>query len=154
MRHHAKAFSLVEIVVALGIFSFCIVAILGMLPIGMRAARGVADESNAVSIASSIFGIWEVAPSGSQVFPINIFATNNHSSTQVGQADNTTIYFNDEGVIVPSVQSASLNMTYTATATNIPGNPAAYSVDLVFRWPPTAPDGVAQVRAFSEIFSK
>jgi uncharacterized protein (TIGR02598 family) len=155
MRIPPKAFSLVEIVVALGIFSFCIVAILGMLPVGMRAARGVADESNAVNIASSIFGLWEIAPAGTPLFPTNIFV-NTGPSINVGQPNNVTVYFDDEGRIVPSAQSASLNMTYSATQTNIPGNPTAinYSVNLVFRWPPTAPDNVAQVRVFSDMFAK
>jgi uncharacterized protein (TIGR02598 family) len=154
MKFCSRAFSLIETVIALGIFAFCIVVILGMLPVGMRSARSVADESNAVNIASSIFGIWEVAPTNSQVFPTNVFSTNNLSSLRVGQAGNSIIYFNDEGTVTPSLQSASLNLTYTATQTNIPGNPAAYNVNLVFRWPPSAPDGVAQVRVFSEFFSK
>jgi uncharacterized protein (TIGR02598 family) len=154
MKPGPNAFSLIETVIALGIFAFCIVGILGMLPVGMRAARAVSDESNAVNITSSVFGIWEMAPAGTVVFPNEIFSQNGHSGIQVGQSASNTLYFNDEGIITPTFQSASLALTYAATQTNIPGNPSAYAVNLTFRWPPNAPDGVAQTRSFSEIFIK
>ena len=51
-------FSLIEVVIALGIFSFCIVAIVGLLPVGMNSVRSVSNENNAIHIASSIEGIW------------------------------------------------------------------------------------------------
>ena len=58
-RTASKAgFSLIEVVIALGIFAFCIVAIIGMLPVGMNSVRSVSNENNAIHIATSIEGIW------------------------------------------------------------------------------------------------
>lgn len=48
------AFSLVEVVVAIGVVSFAIVAILGVFPIGLKTARSSGDETRAAQIAQDI----------------------------------------------------------------------------------------------------
>ena len=49
------AFSLVEVVVALGIVSFAIVAVMGMLPIALKTSRESMTETDATMIARRIF---------------------------------------------------------------------------------------------------
>jgi type II secretory pathway pseudopilin PulG len=49
------AFSLVEVVLALGVVAFAIVAILGVLPTGLQTSRGSQDETRAAQIAQAIF---------------------------------------------------------------------------------------------------
>jgi uncharacterized protein (TIGR02598 family) len=49
------AFTLAEVVVALGIIAFAIVAILGLLPVGLATGRASQDESRAPQIAQDIF---------------------------------------------------------------------------------------------------
>ena len=61
-----NAFSLIEVVIALGIFAFCIVGIVGLLPIAANSVKSVSQETNANNIAESIAGFWQVAPIGSQ----------------------------------------------------------------------------------------
>lgn len=48
-------FSLVEIVLALGVIAFALVAIMGMFPVAMRAARDSQSETRATHIAQQIF---------------------------------------------------------------------------------------------------
>lgn len=48
-------FSLVEVVVALGVISFAIVAILGVIPTGLKTGRSAQDETRAPQIAQAIF---------------------------------------------------------------------------------------------------
>lgn len=50
------AFSLVEVVLALGVVSFAIVAILGVLPVGLNTGHFSQDETRAAQIARSLFG--------------------------------------------------------------------------------------------------
>ena len=139
-------FSLIEVVIALGIFSFCIVAIVGLLPVGMNSVRSVSNENNAIHIASSIEGIWEVAPAGYNLTNSNFPITNLY----IGVTNNAPpFYFNEFGEQTNST-GASLNMTYTATNnTNFtPGT--AYDVKMIFKWPANAPSTSYQsVREFS-----
>lgn len=132
MRSSARfcAFSLVETVIALGIFAFCIVAIVGLMPAGLNAVRSVSNENNAIHIASSIEGIWQVAPANSTVtydkFPVNNFF--------IGNMTTTDFYFDEFGMQTNS-SGASLRMTYNATVNT--SFPNAYDVNMRFSWPPT-----------------
>jgi type II secretory pathway pseudopilin PulG len=53
-RQTQSAFSLVEVVVALGIVAFAIVAILGLLPIGLTTAHSAQDDTRTPQIAQDI----------------------------------------------------------------------------------------------------
>lgn len=48
------AFSLVEVVIALGVIGFAIVAILGVLPVGLKTAHSAQDQTRAGQIAQDI----------------------------------------------------------------------------------------------------
>ena len=50
-----SGFSLVEVVLALGVISFALVAIIGLLPIGLASGRGSIQESRANHLADEIF---------------------------------------------------------------------------------------------------
>jgi len=49
-----RGFSLVEVVLALGIAAFALVAIVGMLPVGLRLASESDEESRAVNILTQV----------------------------------------------------------------------------------------------------
>jgi hypothetical protein len=59
-----RAFSLVEVVIALGIVAFCIVAILSLFSLGLRQARDSSAEMRAASLASSLVARMRAAPRG------------------------------------------------------------------------------------------
>jgi uncharacterized protein (TIGR02598 family) len=50
----SRAFSLVEVVLALGIAAFALVAIVGMLPVGLKLASESDEESRAVNILTQL----------------------------------------------------------------------------------------------------
>ena len=141
-----RAFSLVETVIALGIFVFCIVGIVGLIPVGLNAVRSVSNENNAIHIASSIEGIWEVAPGNSTLtngqFPVTNF--------YIGATNNSLpFYFNEFGEQTDQ-GSASLKMTYNATVNSTFST--AYDVKMVFSWPPVG--NATTTREFSYTISK
>jgi len=141
-------FSLIEVVIALGIFSFCIVAIVGLLPVGMNSVRSVSNENNAIHIASSIEGIWQVAPTNTSITYSNFPITNLY----IGITNNAPpFYFNEFGEQTDSAGS-SVNMTYTANASTTTSS--AYDVKMVFKWPPHATSANATIREFSYTISK
>ena len=61
MNHRSddSGFSLVEVVLAIGVIAFAIVAILGVLPIGLSANHSSQGETRATQIAQDIFAALE-----------------------------------------------------------------------------------------------
>ena len=57
-----SGFSLVEVVLALGVVSFALVAIIGLLPIGLASGRGSIQESRANHLADEIFATLRAQP--------------------------------------------------------------------------------------------
>jgi len=145
-----RAFSLVETVLALGIFAFCILVVLGLLLSGMRAARSVSDETNAVSIANSIFGGWEVQRNKGAPLRIGNPAAN-YMMTNLPPLNavitRREIFFDEVGRQVSSVAGASLKMFYSVTPDASSGSSL---VELEFWWPPAAPTNAAQRRSFAK----
>jgi uncharacterized protein (TIGR02598 family) len=144
-REYSRAFSLVETVIALGIFVFCIVGIVGLMPVGLNSVRSVSNENNAIHIASSIEGIWEVAPANSTLSHARFPVTNFY----IGATNASEFYFNEFGeeTIKPN---ASMKMTYNATVSST--FPSAFDVKMVFSWPPVG--SAASTREFRYTISK
>src|SRR5437773_8183613 len=57
-----SAFSLVEVVLALGVISFALVAIIGLLPIGLASGRGTIQETRANHLAEEVFSTLRSQP--------------------------------------------------------------------------------------------
>jgi uncharacterized protein (TIGR02598 family) len=151
MKINRQAFSLIEVVIALGIFAFCIVGIVGLLPIASNAVKSVSQESNANNIAESIAGFWQVAPSGSQTggnFTMGNFTVGTTTPTP------PIIYYNNEGIVVDTVAESSLRLTYDVQ--NLVGFANTFTVNLTFTWPPNASANstTANTRTFNYIFTK
>ena len=149
IKNPFSAFSLVEVVIALGIFSFCAVGIVGLLPVALDATRTVAQESNANNIADSINGFWQVAPNGSLSgtdFPMGDFT--------VGEVGNRTIYYNNLGTIVGTEEDATLQLIYDVQ--EVPDYPNSFTVNLTFSWPANAPETSPTInrRNFNYLFTK
>ena len=149
MKINHKAFSLIEVVIALGIFAFCIVGIVGLLPIAANSVKSVSQESNANNIAESIAGFWQVAPSGSQTggnFTMGNFTVGTTTPTP------PITYYNSEGIVVDTVEKSSLRLTYDVQ--NLAGFANTFTVNLTFNWPPTASSNITTTRTFNYIFAK
>lgn len=48
------AFSLVEVVLAIGIFSFAILAVVGLLPVGLKSVKNASEEAAAANVVARI----------------------------------------------------------------------------------------------------
>jgi uncharacterized protein (TIGR02598 family) len=151
MKSNLNAFSLIEVVIALGIFAFCIVGIVGLLPIAANAVKSVSQESNANNIAESISGIWQVAPQTNISIINSSFPVTN---LYIGSSNLSTNYFNEFGQQTDS-NSATLRMEYEASQLAAP-NTNSYSVNMTFCWPANAPTNSPTLnkRTFNYIFTK
>ena len=66
-RAHADAFSLVEVTVAIGIFAFVAVGVLGLMPAALRQRAEAALDTRSVLIAEELFASVRASPSVTKV---------------------------------------------------------------------------------------
>ncbi len=57
-------FSLVEVTLALGIAAFCLIAILGLIPVGLNSTQTALEQTQASNIISAIVADMKQAPVG------------------------------------------------------------------------------------------
>jgi len=62
--HRARAFSLVELTLALGIAAFCLIAVFGLVPVGVQTNRNATSQTTATNILSSVVSDIRASPKG------------------------------------------------------------------------------------------
>lgn len=67
MKHHSRAFSLVEVVLALGICAFVLVALIGLFSTGLRTGRESEEQVQAANLASQILSTRLAAPTSTNL---------------------------------------------------------------------------------------
>lgn len=154
MKLLRNAFSLIEVVISLGIFTFCIIGVVGLLPIASNAVKSVSVESSANNVAESISGIWQVA-SANATTPVSIPLGGNRTmgNFTIGPAGpvNQPYYYDNDGRITNSAD-ASFRLDYAAAPLSV----NTFTVNLTFTWPAaaTANSSTANRRNFNYIFAK
>jgi type II secretory pathway pseudopilin PulG len=53
-RHQPRGFSLVEVTVAIGITAFCLLAVVGLLPTGLKSIKSANEQAGAANVLGSI----------------------------------------------------------------------------------------------------
>ncbi len=147
-----SGFSLVEVVLALGIFAFCVVAIVGLLGVALGATRSVANETAAVNVAESIYGAWQAQSDPARPLTVTNMFTNLPALAQSGSQ---TLYFDGNGVQVQSAAEAALQADYEVTTASAPAAQTVFStLQLRFKWPAGEATNSAQTRSYSRVFVK
>lgn len=138
-------FSLVEVVIALGIFSFCVVAIAGLLSVALNSTRSVVNEGAAANIAESIYGGWQAQTNRSASLTVqNLFS----NLPSISSDSSRTFYFNDMGQQLSDDRGAAFQVLYESRAA---GN-GARALNLTFSWPVNAASNAVQTRTYSRVF--
>jgi type II secretory pathway pseudopilin PulG len=152
--HPTNAFSLVEVTLALGVAGFCLIAVLGLLPVGIQTNQRSISQTVATGILSSVIADLRATPKTSP------------TSTQYLITFRTakTLYFdnsgrcstNSAGSLKPDGSSWSppIQTRYQLNVTFPPNAGFAYNptyADLKVTWPATAT--AANARGSSEMFS-
>lgn len=162
-----EAFSLVEVTIAIGIFAFVVVGILGLLPTGMRLRSEAAQESRAVLIQQELFDAVKASPSVTNVVfvrdgpagqernylipPADI--TQEEDYVLVGYPGGTTVpYFMsapqrpddwkpiwNSGTLPDDAVASDIQTIALLSATNVPGIAGAYEVSVKVRSPASVP---------------
>jgi uncharacterized protein (TIGR02598 family) len=124
-RRSNCAFSLVEVTLALGIAAFCLIAIFGLMPVGVQTNRNATSQTAATSITAAVVADLRATPKA------------NTTSTQFGITFGTNpppLYFDASGQFSTSLGANSryqLNVTWY-------GSTGLRYADLKVTWPAAA----------------
>jgi uncharacterized protein (TIGR02598 family) len=111
IQKDSPAFSLVEVVIALGIISFAVIAIVGMLPVALKSSQDSMRETDATLIAQRIFSELKTGSSGNRSVTT---APDGISTHNINLAANSTNYlaFTQDGTVQAHTNSANPTPSY------------------------------------------
>lgn len=106
-----RAFSLVEVTLALGIAAFCLIAVFGLMPVGVQTNRNATSQTAATSILSNVIADMRATPKPPAI----------NTSVQYGITfgTNKTLYFDGAGQFTTSPGANSryrVNVTWYGTS--------------------------------------
>jgi type II secretory pathway pseudopilin PulG len=160
----AGGFSLVEVTVAIGIFAFVAVGILGLLPAGLKQRADSSREVRAVMIAEELFTSLQASPSITNVTVRDGpgLAGSNNVVINLGKGTNAVVGYPAQssvpwflwgpnrgvgnpddawfkGQLHPGAVANGIDTLARISATNIPGSPGLYQVWVEVRSPANVP---------------
>ena len=127
-RFQVSAFSLVEVTLALGLAGFCLVALMGLIPAGMRNASTATEQTTAVGLLGAVVADLRGTPGSSNasfLYGIAIPAS--------GSATTSTNYFSDDGQT-----NARSQARYVVESTITPQNNDLANARILIYWPAMA----------------
>ena len=154
-RARRHSFSLLEVVIALGVIAVGIVGVLAVFPTALQTGHSAQDETRAAHIAQSVFGSL-VAGATSQFNAVPLPPTPSIDLTASSSPTSPTLYADNNGNLIPnSTNSAYAIFIYTNNA--VPGFTDPASANLVtvrVAWPANAPPANQTFRDYVRIISK
>jgi Tfp pilus assembly protein PilV len=128
-----KAFSLAEVVIALGLCVFVLVALIGLFSAGLRLSRESEGQIRAANAATQLITAWVASPtSGTNGIP-SAALTQSYGDAFGGQ----TNYLTEDGIVSTSPGSAAFRITCN-TGTNASTGSKLAQIYLLLTWPPQA----------------
>ena len=149
------AFSLVEVVIALGIVSFAVLAIVGMLPVAMKSAQESMRETDSTLIAQRIFSELRTGSGGNRSITtdtntgtqvINLTA-NNSTNNFLGFKENGEVH----GFTTSGAQNANLDFFAQISVFTNTGVANLSRVQIDITAPPAAPPAARTTNSFTTL---
>jgi len=149
------AFSLVEVVVAMGIIAFALIILLGLLPVGLKSDIDSMGESQAVNLMQAL-----IADRQSTAFAANSTVYNIPALNNITVPITNTLFIMDDAVTTNAAPTtARYRVTYivnpantvSPTATNYPASFLPQPVLVSFRvsWPAAQTNLTSQVETMA-----
>jgi uncharacterized protein (TIGR02598 family) len=125
-KRFTSAFSLVELTLAIGIAAFCLIAVFGLMPIGVQTNRNATSQTAATAILSDVVADLRGTPKTS------------NTSSQFGITFGTakTLYFDGAGQFTTSLSADSRYQLDISWTTSTPTGPRY--ADVKATWPAAA----------------
>jgi Tfp pilus assembly protein PilV len=157
MKRRSKcAFSLVEVTLALGIAAFCLIAIFGLMPVGVQTSRNATSQTAATNIVASVVAdiratpktIPAGRPTTSALYQIAI-----PGNPIITTATIPPLFFAQDGTFSTTIQPTS---RYQLIVTYCPNGVEAHSptyADVKVTWPAAAtpPNASGSVEVFAAL---
>jgi hypothetical protein len=157
-RARTSSFSLLEVVIALGVITVGVVGVLAVFPTALQTGHSAQDETRAAHIAQSVFGSL-VAQAPTQFNGVQIRLSDGVTlgpSINLTTTSSYSLYAGNDGQLINAVANATYLITiYTNNA--VPGftDPAsANAVTVRVAWPASAPAANQTFRDYVRIVSK
>jgi uncharacterized protein (TIGR02598 family) len=158
-----SGFSLVEVTLALGIAAFCLIAVFGLMPVGVQTNRNATSQTAATNIIAAVVADIRATPTGtatSAQFGINIptdptTGVNTTCQRCAGcwNAQTQVLYFDSAGQVATAT-TGRYRLTFThvqnTTATATAG---AILADLTVTWPAQTDPCAANASGSAEMFA-
>jgi uncharacterized protein (TIGR02598 family) len=131
-RRFARGFSLVEVVMALGICSFCLIALLGLLSRGLSTNRDTVNQTEAAGIARMVQSDIAAREIGADGTPQS---GSSRYQIMVASGQKKTFFVKADGTLETNPQVATYRVDISfGTATDV----AAIPVYILVTWPSAA----------------
>ena len=152
-QESTSAFSLVEVTLALGVAAFCLIAVFGLLPVGVQTNRNATSQTAATSLLASVIADLRATPKPP--------AVNTSSQYKIVFGTSKTLYCDGlgrcsidlNGSTKPdgSAWSPNLSTCYQLNITFPWNSGLAYGADLNVTWPAAAT--LANASGSTEMFA-
>ncbi|MCE0499780.1 MAG: hypothetical protein LV481_17720 [Methylacidiphilales bacterium] len=127
---NVRAFSLVEVVLALGVTAFAILAMVSLLPVGLESSKESLDESGAINVMSAVIADRKATP-----------LTDQSSNYFLPALSNT--------MTVAMTNTFGVSDSSPYTTNNLSGS--HYLVECVFMPPANGSSGLAPYQAYIKV---
>lgn len=117
-------FSLVEVTLALGVAAFCLIALFGLMPIGVQTNRNATSQTAATDIMAAVLADLRATPK----------SVNTSTQFTITFGSPATLYFDSSNQLT----SLGPNSRYQLDITWSGSTGLSYA-DLKVRWPPNMP---------------
>jgi uncharacterized protein (TIGR02598 family) len=154
MKNH-RAFSLVEVTLALGVSSFCLIALMGLVPVGLKSNQATREQAAALNVARGLLTDLQNVPAS----PEGASAVHGVQVREAGEAADTApqvVYFSE----TPAVPGAQFSATpdsssrYRVAVTMTPpaaGQRGATMVHVRVTWPAIAATPAGSVETLTAL---
>jgi uncharacterized protein (TIGR02598 family) len=137
----ASGFSLVEVVLALGVGAFCLIAVFGLLPVGVQTNRNATSQTAATGILASVIADLRATPTGSVT----------STQYQITFGTSKTLYFDGAGQVATSLSPTSRCRLDVTFPQNEGFTHSPTYADLKVTWPAAAT--LANASGSTEMFA-
>jgi uncharacterized protein (TIGR02598 family) len=143
--HSSAGFSLVEVTLALGVTAFCLIALFGLLPLGVQTNQSSISQTAAASVLSSVVADLRATPK----------TTLTSRQYDITFGTPKLLYFDGQGrAVTPTDPNATpryrVTITFPASST---GAFASTFVSLKVTWPALADPATITLAGFVETFA-
>jgi uncharacterized protein (TIGR02598 family) len=133
-----SAFSLVELTIAIGVAGFALIAVFGVMPVGVQTNRNATSQTAATNIMAAVVSDLRATPNGlttSAQFAINIPANAVSPADPPPCSGTQTLYFNGEGQAATVIGANSRYRLIVTFVRNPTGATAPTYARLKVSWP-------------------